>query len=278
MPINKVARAAIEELRSHFGVNDLTPDEVLELNDLGAAQIAAGKPRDGDERIASPVRVGNVELNPMTCAAQDFYERWQDAPIPAKLRRIIIPYAMSHAREPRVFASILSRKDLLEALRLFRRNAGATPEELDEAAADILAVDNASPEGFSEVRDSVLSVCDWVCSWDIGLGEPLRELCKARLEELRSEKERANPRGAFQWRKLAVELGALTGVSPDFWYEEDHVLALLAFRLVFERDRRKSPAVFADSGKAELVEAISGLRKAMARIVESREARKGKES
>lgn len=275
MPINKVARAAIEELRSRFGVNDLTPDEVLELNDLGAAQLAAGNARDHETRLPAPVQVGNVLLHPMTCAAQDFYERFQNTPMKEHLRVLLIPWVMSNARTPGAFDEIKTSSDLRSALRRFRRRAGASPSELDEAAADILAVGNASPESEANALDNALAVCDWVCSWNRGIGEPLRELCKERIEQERAKKDADNPRGAFRWRKLAAELGALTGVSPDYWYSNEHVLALIAFRRVWERERNSGAlAAYADSEKGDLVEAIKNLRLAMKRIVDSRAAQR----
>lgn len=271
MPINKVARAAIEELRSRFGVTDLTPDEVLELNDLGAAQLAAGKPRDGDERVAAPVRVGNVLLHPLTCGAQDFYERWQETPLPAALRTLLIPFAMCHAREPHWLEQIHTNGDLRNELRAFRRTAGATTAELDEAAADILSVENESPECEAGILSAVLQVCSWISSWDSAVAASVRDLCKLKLEEARRRREAENPRGAFHWRNLCVKLGAITGVSPDYWYSLETQLTLVAWNCVLEREERRAGA---DSVKPALVNAIKAMRGAMQRIVDARANRK----
>lgn len=274
MPINKVARAAIEELRSRFGVNDLTPDEVLELNDLGAAQLAAGKPRDGDERIAAPVRVGNVLLHPLTCAASDFLERFNDERIPAQLRTLLIPFAMAHGRSDEL-AAFETVAQVRKALRAFRRAAGATKHDLDDAASELISSETVSPETASDLRADVLAVCAWICAWDKALGDAVRDACLARLKAAAEEREAENPRGAFYWRRLAVELGALTGLSPDYWYDADRSQALVAWRAVWERESRQARG--APDENAPVLKALKALRQTMARIVDSRKPKESQD-
>lgn len=264
MPLNPVARAAIEELRRVFHVTDLTPDEIVELNDLGAAQMAAGKSSDG-ERIYAPVRVGNVTLHPLTCAASDWLEYWEDKRLSRKAASVLIPFAMARGREPDFLWGVLTCKDAERELRAFRRMAGATEEELDEVCADLLRGDDdiVAPG----IRDSALAVCDWIGVWDKDLARLLRQLCLARLDEERGAAEAETPRVASRWRRISAELGAMTGVSPDYWYSADRSLALVAYRRAIEQEAFRAGLGRKESENSSVISMLAAQRRIVKRIV-----------
>ena len=271
MPLNPVARNAIEELRRVHGVANLTPDEIVELNDLGAAQLAAARSEDGDV-TSPPVRVGNVLLHPMTCAAADFIERWSSVPLPRRARMLLVPFAMARGREPDALFALACAKEVVRAVREFGRRAGATPDELDEASAALLRAGDA--ESGPTMREHVLAVCDWIGAWNEGMGGSIRALCLARLAEERRAEEVESPAESMHWRKLSVRLGAITGVSPDYWYAEDRVLALHGLRAAIRHGRQGG----ADEVPQRVVDALAALRAAMKRIVELRKGADKKEA
>jgi len=267
MPLNPVARSAINELRRVFHVTDLTPDEIVELNDLGAAQMAAGKSSDG-ERICAPVRVGNVTLHPLTCAAEDWLEYWEDKRLSRKAEGVLIPFAMAHGREPDLLWGILTGRDAERELRAFRRKAGATEAELDDACTDLLRGDEdiVAPS----IRVSALAVCDWIGAWDKDLAQLLRQLCLTRLEEEKERAEAETPRVASRWRRFSAELGAMTGVSPDYWYSADRSLALVAYRRAIEQEAFRAGLGAKGFEKSGVITALAAQRKAVKRIVDLR--------
>ena len=270
MPLNPVARAAIEELRRVFHVTDLTPDEIVELNDLGAAQMAAGK-RSGEYALRSPVRVGNVALHPLTCAASDFVTRWNgpEGGLSRRGRLYLIPYALAHGRDPEALSSarLGTARDVELAIADWRRGVGATAQELDDASADLLSSDTSAQARVDVLREEALDVCDWIATWSPGLGSSVRDAALARLADEREKAEADDPADASFWRRLAIKVGARTGVSPDYWYAQDRFATLTAYR---EALNMAGPAEGSDG---DSIRALSELRKAMKRIVDARKER-----
>lgn len=298
MPLNNVARTAIEELRG-LGVTDLTPDEVVRLNDLGAAQLSAGKERDGIA-LTPPVRVGNVTLHPVTCAASDFLERMRErVPSGLGLSLMLVPFAMAHGRDPAFLESIITGADFLKAVTAWMRKIDVSLDELGKAVSRVTNGD--SIERQESLRESLLSFCSGVQAHDPLSAHMVLDLGKRILDDIERQaaasrggvnqngeggesNEDENPRNPCDrlwFKKFAAELGALTGVSPDYWYAQDRRLAVIAYRKVRERASAMASAfgrgASAKQPSAELVEAVQALRRGIAEIVESRRRRDERE-
>lgn len=276
MPLNPVARAAIEELRRVFHVTDLTPDEIVELNDLGAAQMAAGKGKYG-VALTPPIQVGNVVLHPLTLAGMDFMERFVDD-IPRKLRNWFFPWLLAHSRSQGDLERINTPEDLAAAIKAFLRRSTATPEELDAACSLLLAESDA--ENAESMRQKALEVASFAGIRDPALGETIRVKVTEWLRDDQDKKEADGAPEYGVWKKFAVDLGVMTGVSPDYWYFEDRRATLIAFRRACEITAIKAAAFGADEKKPspEMISAIAELRRAVVRICAARKEREnGKE-
>lgn len=274
MPLNNVARAAIEELRG-LGVSDLTPDEVVRLNDLGAAQIAAGRERDGTA-IRPPVRVGSLLLRPPTLAAEDFVVRFADFVRPEN-QPAFFPWILSHDDE---LDGIQTADELNRALRRFRRACRATRAELEEAVESVLG--NGDFENAESLRNSILRVAAFAAERYPGFGATIREKCLALLREaekartVRAGSEGSDLPGYGMWRKIAIDLAVMTGIPVDVWYREDTRSALIAYRRAWEVLTVKGGGgTGGTDGKPppELVRSVAEMRREIALIYTNRKER-----
>lgn len=270
MPLNPVARSAIEELRRVFHVADLTPDEIVEINDLGAAQMAAGKGR-GELAVASPIKVGNTVLHPLTLAALDFIDRWSEEPLTDEAKFGIIPFALAFGRKPEELNGVVAASEIQSRVCGWLASLDVSRAELEEACTAVLR--SGSDIFGTDIRDALVTVCDWMEVWNKPLADTVRCEATARLDEQRKERETESRKDSAYWRRLSFELGALTGVEPDYWYRQDRALALVAYKAAYERDAFRAGGTQKDHEKTELISSIARLRKAMLRIVNLRKAR-----
>jgi len=287
MPLNPVARAAIEELRH---VTDLTPDEIVELNDIGAAQMAAGGENFRDLAVQSPVRAGNIVLRPLTCAASDFLDRFlyiiDDGTQEANW---LVPFAMANGTDTALLDGIVDERDLRRALRKWARKCTASVDEVFRAVEAVRRGDGF--EVAVKAGDLLHSFCDAIMPLDPTSAECVRDLGEQVLRKMSAVEEaverkrrKGRPpkpeapeddfaRGTLRWKALAAELGAMTGVSPDYWYAEDRNIALIAYRRACEMIAKSGVNGSADAPKRAVVESIAKLRAAVLRIVTIREER-----
>ena len=279
MPLNPVARAAIEELRRVFHVTDLTPDEIVELNDLGAAQMAAGKSRGGEVFLSPPLRVGSIVLHPLTCAGLDFVDRWEGENMSANAKFGLVPFALAFGRQPEELAKLITASDVERRIEEWLATVDVSRGELEDACTAIL---RGRDDIFgTDIKTAIVQVCDWMEVWNPGLAAQVREESRAALDSLRKERESEYKTDSSYWRRISFELGAMTGVEPDYWYRQDRALTLVAYKTACERESARAGIGRKDGEKPELIAEIAKQRKAILRIVELRKnARKesGKEN
>lgn len=279
MPLNPVARAAIEELRRVFHVTDLTPDEIVELNDLGAAQMAAGKSRGGEVFLSPPIRVGSLVLHPLTCAGMDFADRWADEPMSANAKFGLVPFALAFGRKPEELAKLITAGDVERRVEEWLATVDVSRGELEDACTALL---RGRDDIFgTDIRTALVQVCDWMEVWNPELAAQVREEGVSALDSLRKEREKECTSETSNWRKISFELGAMTGVEPDYWYRQDRALTLVAYKTACERESMRAGFGRKSGEKPELIAEIAKQRKAILRIIElRRNARKesGKEN
>lgn len=237
MPLNNVARAAIAEL-NRDGVNDLTPDEVLTLQDIGARMLDSSKQDDsGELRLTPPVLVGNATIHPPTCAAADFIDRW------AGMDGIwAAGFALAHARDPETLRRIATANEAHAAIDEWRGGLDCTAEELDEAIS-IVQRDGGGPVRAAEVRVALANLTSYIAETDPGTAGRLAGIVGPILdarEKARDERDRRKrPPEYLGWLRFAAELAVMTGVSPDYWYREDCRLVLHCYRRARESVSRR---------------------------------------
>lgn len=280
MPLNNVARAAIEELRG-LGVTDLTPDEVVRLNDLGAAQMAAGRTHGGISFVPC-IECGNVILRSPSVAALDLLDRLGESVGP-RAKSLLFAYLCHASGDADALRAIETPRQLERAVSAFRRHCTATKTELDNAVAVLFG--EGEFKASEDLRDAILRVADFAGTRYPGFGAAIREKCLAFLRADDAKRERGDEDSDFAlWHKVAVELAALTGVSPDYWFREDHRAALLAYRTATDAAAARSGAgmvaAIAGGGGSEahepppeVVAAIAEMRRTIAEIYTARKER-----
>lgn len=242
MPLNNVARAAIAEL-AKSGVTNLTPDEVLLLQDIGARMLDSSRQDDsGELRLTPPVVVGNATLHPPTCAASDFIDRWADDE-----GVWAYGFALAHAREPALLRGLATAADAREAIAAWRAERDFTADELWDAVA-LVNRDGGGPVRAAEVRMALINLASYIAETDPGTARRLSAIVGPILdarEKGRDERDRrTRPPEYLGWLRFAAELAVMTGVSPEYWYAEDRRLVLHCYRRAQETAAQRAASPF----------------------------------
>lgn len=278
MPLYPETIASLRELAA-MGVNDLSPEEVISLNDAGRALHVASR-EEGSVCISSPVVANGVRFWPLTCAGADFLEWWiaPERHLPKSLERWILPFALVNGRELNRFSGIISLSDLSREIKKWKKTLPISPEEVDEACSCVLDDDDFMT--YAIMRQRSESLCDWVSKWNRDLGESFRMVVRDYCDNAEEEEATAKRKGApkeikedapyGRWKKFACELAATTGVSPEYWMQSDRKLALIAYRKAMENTAMSGGAFGKDNLSIPVMLAIKKQRELMFRIVNIR--------
>lgn len=127
MPLAKTAKIDLEQLRR--GGYSPTDEEVIQLNDL-AIRIEKGK----DTTPANAPRIafaGNVVLHEPTIGMIEWWENYgRDADLDEEQRILTYFFAMSKARNLDVLDELHSTKEILKAVKKWKKSVQATQKEL----------------------------------------------------------------------------------------------------------------------------------------------------
>lgn len=272
--LNRHARNAVSEL-ARAGVDDLTADEIVRLHVLGEAFDRATAET---ETVSSPpVRVGDMTLWPLTCAAEDWLdeaETWFDERPVARFWAL--PLAMVHAREPSWFQHHAADPDAaLVAIHALHQSIAATDDEVFEAVRRVFRLRESVDR--EEARAALLAWTDWAERTDpAGNWQEMRERGLAALRAGESpagpdEATEAAERGFEAWRVYCVDLAVLTGTDPDYWYRQDVRLCMHAMAKAQEARRARDGAVSGrQSFSRRQADALLAIRAAVAEIRKSR--------
>lgn len=274
MPLNPAARSAIEELKSS-GVTDLTPDEIVLLNECGQRLVSCGDGADGIS-LSLPVEVGGIVLHPPTLCATDFIAAHTDGTLSNRNIWAVV-FALVHAREPDALEAIVTEKALRGECKALRHRCHATLEEVWNAVADVLG---GGSDLDMETRAMVAA--STLCAWLDDRNKALAEFIRERTADIFGTEERkrnasAKPwRDVLYWKKCAATLGVMTGVSPDYWYAQDRRLFLKCYADA-QRLSLAHGGMFAGSSRKsvpqEVVDAIREMERVKAEIIAKRKER-----
>lgn len=261
MPLNQAARAEIDNLAGE-GIKDLTPDEVVMLNDIGGRLMDAGRD-SGYVRVRPPVECGGLVLHPLTLAASDYISVATGGRTGRGSFWAIVS-ALVHAREPDELERLYSRWARLAECARLRHRCSATREELEAAVCAAMTGDEV--EQATVARLDAMALCAYIERFN----EPLAYAIRTKALEFIEEREVKIPDERFSgwraWRSFAAELGTMTGVSPDYWYREDHRIALKCYVDAKKAALAKAGVLPKGEASRDVVEAMKAMMDAKEEI------------
>jgi hypothetical protein len=134
--ISELAMREIEALQQS-GITP-TPQEVVQLNDLGKA-IENQPERTSPLLAGRPIRAGNVWLWPMTLAASEWYfsEAYQHYDSDNGYT-YSLAFALANGRQPKRFKGLCGKRRVRKAVNYWALRCACTPEELRSALHRLL--------------------------------------------------------------------------------------------------------------------------------------------
>ena len=278
MPLNEPARAAIADLRAS-GVADLSPDEVMALQDCGDALLRARR-KDGTGPVAEPpVEVGGIVLHPMTLCAADYLVRAGRCDRPEnRLWHVVV--ALANARDPAALDALDTRWRRWLAARGIMRRCAATRGEVERAVEMVMGGDRVDAE--TEAIAATHCIADYIEPDDRALAQFIREKAFGHIARHGTDRERMRaasgaeakpaPDVAF-WHGMAAEMAALTGTDAALWLATDSLLFVRLWREAHEREEMRQTAALQAFGSGrresvapEMVAAIKAMQDEKARI------------
>ena len=276
--LNHVARAAVAELEA-LGIRDLTGDEYVELNDLGRAQLDAGRELR-EAFLAHPVRLGNEVLRPLTCAGADFLVRVAQACSSSsgggEVTTWAFAYALARGHEPGAFDGLVTAADVARAVEAWRKGLCATQREVVEACNEVSKLEDAA---LCEDARTAWDVARNFLESDPDVGEDVADAAAVVEGALHAAILRRTPAAPAasggevpSWRTTCNTLAVATGTDAEYWMHRPLAETLKAFEtaMKFAAARAAFGAGFDDGARAPdeaVLRAIRAVRDCMRRIV-----------